>query len=185
MLQCLQPLWINLVTTVTLAISLAFEPIEENTMKIPPRKPSSSIIDKYFIFRILFVSAIVGGITLYAFNIYSNDNNSIALAQTISVNTLVIGELFYLFNCRKIRESTLTHGFFKNKAVFISSVALVILQLSFNYLPFLNTWFGSKSTTLIQWAFPILCGMTVFILVEIEKIIVEKLQKSNNINKKG
>jgi len=172
-----QILWINMVTTVTLAIALAFEPIEENTMEMPPRDPNTPIIGRYFMFRILFVSAIIGGITLYAFNFYTGGNGSTTLAQTVSVNTLVIGELFYLFNCRKLRESTLTHGFFKNKAVFISSAALIILQLAFNYLPFMHTWFGSQTTTLTQWTFPVLCGIAVFVFVEIEKVIVEKFRK--------
>ena len=34
-----QILWVNMVTAVTLALSLAFEPAEDNIMKKPPRNP--------------------------------------------------------------------------------------------------------------------------------------------------
>ncbi|HCX64387.1 MAG TPA: carbonate dehydratase [Eubacteriaceae bacterium] len=174
-----QILWINMVTTITLAIALAFEPMEENTMEMPPRDPSTPMIGRYFLFRIVLVSAVIGGFTLYAFNVFQNGNGSTELAQTVAVNTIVIGELFYLFNCRKMRESSLTHGFLKNKVVFISTIALVALQLAFNYLPFMNSWFGSETTSLAQWTIPLLCGIGVFVIVEIEKVISEKIRKRN------
>jgi len=177
-----QILWINMVTAITLAISLAFEPMEENTMEMPPRDPNTSIIGGYFLFRILYVAGIIGGITVYVFNFYNNGDGSTALARTIAVNTLVIGELFYLFNSRKVHETTVTHGFFKNKAVFISSGALIIFQLAFNYFPFMQVWFGSKSTSLNQWIFPVLCGLGIFIFVEVEKLIIQKIRKIKKNN---
>lgn len=177
-----QILWINMVTAVTLAISLAFEPMEENTMEMPPRDPNTSIIGGYFLFRILYVAAVIGGITVYVFNFYNNGDGSTALARTIAVNTLVMGELFYLFNSRKIHESALSHGFFKNKAVFISSGILIIFQLAFNYLPFMHVWFGSKATTLDQWIIPVLSGLGVFIFVEIEKMITKKYRENKEKN---
>jgi magnesium-transporting ATPase (P-type) len=40
----IQILWINLITAVTLGLSLAFEPTEENTMRRPPRPRNEPLL---------------------------------------------------------------------------------------------------------------------------------------------
>jgi magnesium-transporting ATPase (P-type) len=53
-----QILWVNMVTAVTLALALAFEPPEPGLMRRPPRKPDESILGGSFLWRIAFVSAL-------------------------------------------------------------------------------------------------------------------------------
>jgi magnesium-transporting ATPase (P-type) len=59
-----QILWVNMVTAITLALALSFEPMESNVMERPPRGAGESILGKLFIWRITFVSVIIGGLTL-------------------------------------------------------------------------------------------------------------------------
>ena len=54
-----QVLWVNMVSSITLAMALAFEPPESKVMQRPPRKPESSLLSSYFLWRILFVSSII------------------------------------------------------------------------------------------------------------------------------
>jgi magnesium-transporting ATPase (P-type) len=51
-----QILWVNMVTAVTLALALAFEPAEAGTMRRPPRSPSEPLITPLLLGRI-FTSA--------------------------------------------------------------------------------------------------------------------------------
>ncbi|MFP4065830.1 MAG: cation-transporting P-type ATPase [Bacteroidales bacterium] len=111
----LQILWVNMVTAITLALALAFEPMEQKVMERPPRSPQEPILGKMFIWRIGFVSVMIGGMTL---GIFSYMHHTVGageeVARTVAVNTLVAGQLFYLFNCRKIKAPVFGKGFFDN-----------------------------------------------------------------------
>ncbi len=171
-----QILWVNMVTAVTLALALSFEPMENNVMERPPRGAGESILGKLFFWRISFVSLIIGGLTLGVFNLLKANGLEQAAARTIAVNTLVAGQLFYLFNCRKIEHAALGKGFFNNKFVFIAAGALAVLQLIFVYLPLMNTFFDTRPIAFSYWLYPAAAGAAVFVLVELEKFIILKIK---------
>jgi len=170
-----QILWVNMVTAVTLALALSFEPMEEKVMERPPRKSGDPILGTHFIFRIAFVSLLIGGLTLYMFNFAQNVLEiSDEAARTLAVNTLVAGQLFYLFNCRKIKLPSLGKGFFNNKYAFIAAGALILLQALFVYAPFMNTFFETAPVEGFYWLYPLAAGAIVFVVVETEKLIVNR-----------
>lgn len=167
-----QILWINMVTAVTLALALSFEPTEKGVMKRPPRRSGEPILGGYFLWRILFVSLLIGGFTLLLYYWLKENGYALETARTIAVNTLVAGQLFYLFNCRKMVETSVGKGFFGNRYAFLAAGVLVVLQLLFTYAPFMHEWFGSYPIELSYWLFPLVGGVGVFILVELEKLIL-------------
>lgn len=171
-----QILWVNMVTAVTLALALSFEPMEEKVMELPPRKSGEPILGKLFIWRITFVSFLIGGITLAMFNYMKSLDVSVEFARTIAVNTLVAGQLFYLFNCRAIKRPSLGKGFFGNKYAFIAAAGLIVLQVLFVYVPFMNTFFGTEAIEAGYWLYPLAAGLAVFFLVELEKFIILKIK---------
>jgi P-type Ca2+ transporter type 2C len=170
-----QILWVNMVTAVTLALAIAVEPMEEKIMERPPRIPGEPILGKLFIWRIAFVSILIGGLTLLMFNYMLSLGMDEATARTIAVNTLVGGQLFYLFNCRKIRVASLGKGFFNNKYVFIAAGALILLQMAFVYAPFMNLFFDTAPIGAFYWLFPLGAGLSVFFIVELEKFIIHNI----------
>lgn len=52
----LQILWINMVSSVALAMALAFEPAEPGVMARPPRRMDEPILSRFLLWRISFVS---------------------------------------------------------------------------------------------------------------------------------
>jgi magnesium-transporting ATPase (P-type) len=171
-----QILWVNMVTAVTLALAISFEPMEEKVMERPPRKSSDPILGLHFIFRIAFVSLLIGGLTLLMFNYAQNVLElGESASRTLAVNTLVAGQLFYLFNCRKIKLPSIGKGFFNNKYAFIAAGALILLQVLFVYVPFMNTFFETAPVDAGLWLYPVAAGAIVFITVELEKFIVSKV----------
>ncbi len=170
----LQVLWVNMVTAVTLALALAFEPMEDAVMERPPRDPDEPILGRLFIWRIIFVSFLIGGLTFGTFN-YAAENMGLDydIARTIAVNTLVAGQLFYLFNCRKIKSPSLGKGFFSNKYAFIAVGALIVLQMIFVYAPFMHTFFETAPIEGRHWWYSLTAGVLVFFIVELEKWIVQ------------
>lgn len=172
-----QILWVNMVTAVTLAIALSFEPTEAGVMKRPPRDPKSGILGGYFLWRIAFVSLLIGGITLGLYYYLKDAGYELEQARTIAINILVAGQVFYLFNCRYLHESGFNRGFFDNKAALIAVGALILLQLVFVYAPFMNTWFGTEPILASYWLWAIGSGFAVFVLVEAEKYIFRGFAK--------
>ncbi|MDD5475145.1 MAG: cation transporting ATPase C-terminal domain-containing protein, partial [Syntrophales bacterium] len=171
-----QILWVNMVTAVTLALALSFEPMERKIMERPPRKPDEPLLGRYFIWRIAFVSCLIGGLVLLVYTMMKGAGADIDVARTIAVNSLVAGQLFYLFSCRKIYESSFTGDFFNNRIAFMAVGALVALQLLFTYLPLMNTLFGSASLAAMDWLYPLVIGVFVFFMVEAEKFLFNRLR---------
>lgn len=171
-----QILWVNMVVAVTLALALAFEPAEPNVMQRPPRDPDASILDMTFLWRIIFVSVLIGGATLAVFQYEIAMGMSLEVARTMAVNTLVFGQLFYLFNSRFLRESSLRLSLlFSNRVVWIAVGVLLGLQLMFVHAPFMQLWFGTAALDLRHWLLPVAIGFGVFFIIEAEKYLLRRL----------
>jgi P-type Ca2+ transporter type 2C len=175
-----QILWVNMVTAVTLALAISLEPMEQDVMKRPPRDPLGPIVGKYFIWRIIYVSLLIGGATLFIYMILRNQQYDLSIARTVAVNSLVAGQLFYLFNCRRLLRPSIDKNFFQNRAVFIACFILIVFQVLFTYLPFMNTIFNSAPIGGYLVLYPLLIGIGVFIIVELEKFITSKFFKEVN-----
>ncbi|MCL2838854.1 MAG: cation-transporting P-type ATPase [Oscillospiraceae bacterium] len=176
-----QILWVNMVVAVTLALTMAFEPTEQNVMKRAPRNPKEPLLGGVFLFRIGFASVVVTALTLAIF-FYSNGRHgayNLAYTRTMAVNMLVFGQLFYLFNCRKLNSTIFRGGFFGNKFAFVFAGILVAIQLGFTYLPFMQAWFDTVSLPLSDWIYFAAGGVAVLLLVELEKAITSRIFGKN------
>ncbi|MFT0846901.1 cation-transporting P-type ATPase [Actinomycetaceae bacterium L2_0104] len=177
-LSPLEILWVNLVVSVTLALALAFEKSEPGVMDRPPRDPNGSMLDGLFLWRVIFVSVLIGGATLGVFAYQMANDAPLELARTLTVNILVICQAFYLFNVRVLGRFSLTPSIvFSNWVAWASVAALVVLQLVFTYAPFMHSWFDSAPLEWHHWALCVGIGIAVMLLVEIEKLIVRRISK--------
>jgi magnesium-transporting ATPase (P-type) len=166
----IQILWINLVTAVTLGLALAFEPTEPGTMQRPPRSPDEPLLTRRLLWRIGFVSVlfVMGAFGIFYYAI--ERNYSIELARTMVVNTIVVMEIFYLFNVRYIHGSSFTwQGVLGTRAVLISVCAVVIAQFAFTYAPFMQEVFKTEPISVLDGALIVGIGFAVLIAVEVEK----------------
>ncbi|MCL2673502.1 MAG: HAD-IC family P-type ATPase, partial [Alphaproteobacteria bacterium] len=170
-----QILWVNMVTSVTVSLALAFEPSEPGIMDRPPRNATEPLLDNYFIWRIIFVSVLVGGLTLILSMHLLGLGYSEAEVRTVTIQAIVMGQAFHLFNSRSIRKPAWALDFFGNKAVFVVLGLMVLLQGSITYLPFMNTVFGTVPLAPERWIEPLLLGVAVFLIVEVEKFVMRRL----------
>lgn len=169
----IQILWVNMITAVTLALALAFEPPEKSVMHRSPRNKDDALLSAYIIWRIIFVSFILMGGTMGLFLWEMAVHASIEHARTVAVNTLVMFEIFYLFNARYIKDPVFNwEGFTGNRFVLIAIGVLILFQLGFTYLPSLQHLFGTTAIDLGMWLRILLVSSSVLFLVEIEKYIV-------------
>lgn len=176
-LTALQILWVNMVVAITLSFAIAFEPLEPSTMKRAPRPKKTPLLNRYYIFRILLVSLIISGGTL-VYNLYMNAGDySVEYIHTMTLNAIVIAQMFHLFNVRVETEPALNRSFFENPIAFYVSGALIALQLFITYVPFMNTAFGTTPIAASDWITPFVFGIAVFFIIELEKLISRNVIK--------
>jgi len=167
-----QILWVNMVTAVTLALALAFEPTEPQVMRRPPRAPHESLLTGFMLWRIGFVSVLLVMAPLGLFLWTVGQGAALEEARTIAVNALVIGEIFYLFNSRYLHQSSLSReGLLGSRAALITSAILLTLQLAFTYWSPLQQLMGTAPISAVHWGLFALAGLAAFLLVELEKAI--------------
>lgn len=173
----LQILWINMVTAVTLGLALAFEPPESDVMHRPPRSSEEPLLTQFLSWRIIFVSSIMVMGTLGLFIWDRTHGETLAMARTTAVTTLIFFQIFYLFNSRYLKSSVLSrHGLFENKVVIWASLIIIVLQVLFVNFPLFQTVFGTQAIPASDWIMLLFFTAIVFILVETEKFIFKKMK---------
>ncbi len=172
-----QILWINMTTAVLLGLMLAFEPKEPGLMKRPPRAPSTPIITGELIFRIILVGALLLAGSFGLFELEEARSGDLARARTLAVNVFVMGELMYLFNCRSLTLSMFKIGFFSNPLLFLGVLTMIVLQLGFTYIPFMNTIFNSAPIGALDWLYIAAWSLVIYAVVGMEKSIRGMLER--------
>lgn len=170
-----QVLWINMVTSSTLGLALAFEPAEGKIMHRSPRPPGSALLSGFFIWRILMVSCLmmVGAFGLFYWELHAGTD--VELARTMAVNAVVVAEMFYLLNSRYIFAPVLNRaGLTGNRYVLLAIAVCIPLQLAFTYTPVMQGIFGSTGLGLLDWLKVLGAGLLVFGLAELEKLLIRR-----------
>lgn len=182
-IQPAQILWINLIVAVALALPLAFEAMEPDIMKRPPRRPNTPILSTFILFRTITVGTLmaVGAIGLflweYTFELANGTSEEIAIreAQTIAVTTLVFFQVFYLLNCRSFRFSIFKMGIFSNPYIILGIAVVIVAQLGFIYSHSMNQLFGSSPLDSDAWITSIAVASLILPIVAVEKAIARRI----------
>ncbi|MBK7136597.1 MAG: cation-transporting P-type ATPase [Rhodocyclales bacterium] len=171
-----QILWVNMVSSVALAMVLAFEPTEREVMRRPPRPPGEPVISGFLVWRILLVSLLFLAGIFGMFELALLRGASVEEARTVAVNTLVAMEVFYLFSVRYLRAPSFTfEGVKGTKPVLIAVFAVFGLQLLFTYAPFMETFFHSRPLSFATGLQIVAVGVALLVLLEIEKFLRRRL----------
>ncbi len=165
-----QILWINMVSSVALAMALAFEPTEPDTLERPPRNPGSPILSAGLVLRIVLVSIVFCAGVFGQFWWAMGQGVDEATARTMAVNTLVVMEIFYLFSVRYSYGTSLSlSGVKGTRAVWIALFIVTGLQLAFTYFTWLAMWFDAQPLSVSQGMQVLLIGVLMLFLMEAGK----------------
>ncbi len=180
-LTAVQILWVNMITAVTLALALAFEPPEAMVMQRQPRNPQQPMLTMLFLWRIAFVSIILVSGTFGLFLWQIEQGATIEYARTVAVNTLVMFEIFYIFNSRYLTAPVLNRaGLLGNRYILLAIAILIIFQLGFTYLEPMQTLFGTAAIKPAVWGYIVLVASSVLLLVELEKTVIRRMTIKDN-----
>jgi magnesium-transporting ATPase (P-type) len=169
-----QILWVNMITAVTLGLTLAFEPIEPGAMRRPPRAPDEPFLSGFLVWRIVFVSVLF---VIAAFGVFFwalQRELPLELARTMVVNTIVVMQIFYLFSIRYAHGPSLTwQGLVGTRAVLIGITTVVVAQFAFTYHPWAQFVFETRPVPFTDGLVIVAIGIILFVLVEAEKRLME------------
>ncbi|OJG49087.1 calcium-translocating P-type ATPase, PMCA-type [Enterococcus hirae] len=174
-LTTVQILWLNLVASITLSYALGFEKADQDVMNRPPRPIDEKILSKYALLRILYV-----GIIMTILGFVAMDFVPAEAKQTVLINAMVFGQAFYMVNCRRVTEFSLTKDLFENRALLYSIGAMILLQGLMLVFPPLKIAIGTVSLTVQEASISLLPGLVLFLLVELEKAFVGMTVKSTH-----
>ena len=139
-------------------------------MRRPPRPVGESLLDARLVWHLMLVSLLflagVYGIYFYAID----RGSSIELARTLSVNTLVVMEIFHLFFIRNIYGTSLSWKAMRGTRVVWFMVILVsIAQMLLTYTPQLQRVFKTEAVSLADGLIILGIGILLLVTVETEK----------------
>lgn len=173
-----QILWVNLITGITLGLALAFEPTEAGTMARPPRARHAPILSDTLVWHITLVAVLFLAAVFGVFTYATDKGHSLALAQTMAMNTLVVMEIFHLFFIRNIHGSSLTLVAVQGTPVVWTVVILITAaQFAVTYFAPLRALLGTAPVPLLDGLLIVGIGAAFFVLIEVEKQIRLGLQK--------
>jgi magnesium-transporting ATPase (P-type) len=170
-----QILWVNMITSVALGLVCAFEPHEKDVMSRMPRAVDRPLLTAFGVWRVIFVGLALLAYTLWAFFWMKGQDASDALARTVAVNAITIGQCFYLLNSRYLIDSSVSiKAHLENKYLPLGIGAVVVLQLMFTYLAPFQLIFETESVPLYVWPWLLCGGLLFFFVVEAEKLVQKK-----------
>ena len=166
----IQILWVNMVTAVTLGIALAFEAGETDVMQRPPRPRNQPLLTGRLVWYILLVATLflVGVFGVYRLALAQG--YSVALAQTMAMNTLVAMEVFQLLFIRNLALPRLTwRRLLGSQPVWLAVALVLVGQMALTYVPVLQRVFRTEAMPLSALVLILGVGVLLFLALEGEK----------------
>lgn len=174
-MSAVQILWINLITAVTLGLSLAFEGAEPNVMQRRPRPAGQGLLTPFLVWRIGLVSVLflIAALGIFFYSLGRGDE--LAMSRTLVVNTIVVLQVFYLFNVRYLHMTSFNwRGVLGTPAVLIAVTLVFIAQLAFTYLPVMHRLFDTRPLGIADGVLIITIGIVMIVVLEVEKTLVRR-----------
>ncbi len=174
-LMATQILWINLVTDGAPALALGLDPAEARLMQVPPRSRAEGVITRHMWFGIFFVGVIMAVGTLLVLDAslpggLIAGTGPLGYGQTMAFTTLMLFQIFNVFNARSDQRSALA-GLFSNKLLWGAVLLSLALQVAVIYTPFLQQTFSTVRLSLDDWLLCAAVASSVLWLRELGKAI--------------
>ncbi|NOT12914.1 MAG: cation-transporting P-type ATPase [Methylococcaceae bacterium] len=172
-----QILWINMSTAVLLGLMLAFEPKEPGLMLRKPRSPTQPIFTRRLTLRIVLVGLMLLTCAFGLFEWHLAHSQSLQAARTVAVNMFVIGQVFYLFNCRSLTNSLFMVGVWSNRWLIVGVLLMIFAQLLLTYWSPMNQLFGTAPIETFEWLIIVALGLVIYLLIELEKGLFKRFSE--------
>jgi P-type Ca2+ transporter type 2C len=177
-----QLLWINLITDGPPALALGIDPKDPDIMQQEPRRRGAGVLTTADWWYLAGVGAVMmagtlavldayypgGTFTLFAKEAGPNTADE-TYARTMAFTTLMMFQLFNVYNCRSNTRSAFS-GFFRNKWLLLAVIFSLSMHMLVVYVPFLQNAFHTIGLTAFDWLIATCVAATLLIVVEAVKL---------------
>jgi Ca2+-transporting ATPase len=170
-----QILWINLATDGAPALALGLDPPDAGLMRRPPRPRAESVITRHMWLGIVYVGAVMAALTLLVLDAslpggLIEGSGDMRYAQTMAFTTLMLAQLFNVFNARSDERSAL-RGLFTNLWLWAAIGTSLVLQFAVLYVPFMQQAFSTVSLEFCDWMKCATAASLVLWIRELSKLV--------------
>jgi Ca2+-transporting ATPase len=185
-----QLLWINLVTDGPPALALGVDPRDPDVMEREPRARGTGVLttDDWWRLGAIGTAMMVGTLavldayypgglfTLFAKGTAPNAADE-AYARTMAFTTLMMFQLFNVYNCRSTWRSAFS-GFFDNKWLLVAVLLSLVTHIAVIYVPFLQVAFHTVPLNATDWVVATAVSATLLIGMELVKVAVRAKRRT-------
>jgi Ca2+-transporting ATPase len=176
-----QLLWINLVTDGAPALALGVDPADPDLMNRPPRPRGEGVITGRMWFGIFFVGSIMSAGTLFVLDAslpggLVRGSGHLRHAQTMAFTTLMLFQLFNVFNARS-EETSAFNAMFTNSWLWAAVALSIALHFAVIYTPLLQEAFATTSLTAGDWLRCTIVASSVLWLRELSKAVARAMRR--------
>jgi Ca2+-transporting ATPase len=162
-------LWINLVTDGLPALALVTDPVDEDAMTKPPRKPDEPMLARAQWVLIGWTGLLQAGVTLSVFT-WALQARDLTEARNLAFSTLVFGELLRAFAARSSDRLFWEVGAFTNLRLLGVVVVSVFLQIGLHHIPWTQLLFQIGDLPLADCALALGLGLIPVSILELTKL---------------
>lgn len=170
-----QILWLNVVTNGVEDVALAFEPGEEVQFRKPPRSPKEGILSRTQVQRGLVVGLVIAAGTLGMFIWERSGGATLEYARVTALTTLVVFQIFHVFNCRSEELSVFSKSPLSNKFLLIGTLLSLAIHVGAMYFPPTQFVLRLEPLTLETWSHLTMIAISVVVVMEIDKLIRRRI----------
>ena len=164
-----QILWVNLIEDGLPDIALAFEPEEEDLMRLKPTGHKTPLLTREMKAIIFIIGIVTDLVLLGLFFWMAGKTTNIAYIRTMIFTVLSIDSLLYVFSCRSLRKNIWETNPFSNKFLVVAvGVGILMLVLAI-YLPLLQGLLKTVPLSLQDWLIIGALGLVEIALIEATK----------------
>ena len=166
----IQLLWVNIIMDGPPAMALGVDPAQPDTMSHRPRKTVNRILKLRLLGKLMSYGTImmIGTLGVLWWGL---QNGSAIHAQSLAFTTFVLFQVFNAFNARVAKRSTFNANFFRNRALWIALISVVVLQvLAIQWAP-AQAIFNVEKLSASDWLLATVVASSVLLLEEIRKWI--------------
>jgi Ca2+-transporting ATPase len=168
-LIAIQILWVNLLTDGLPAVALGADKGDSDIMRRMPRNPNEKVINKPMWVNIVLLGAVVGIGTLLSF--YFTLPDGIEKARTVAFATLVMFQMFNVYNVRSEKRSVFSRHSLRNAYLHLSVLISILLLVAVVYFPPLQKAFATTAIEGIHWVYALAVSASVVLIFEIKKLL--------------
>ena len=140
----LQLLWINLVTDGLPALALVGDPVSDDLLRRPPRKPDEPMLGRPQWTTVIVTGLLEAAVTLSVFA-WALNSRGLGEARNLAFSVIVFSELFRAFAARSTTRLFWEVGAFTNLRLLGVVLVSAVVQLGLHHIPLAQSLLGTRS----------------------------------------